>query len=145
MPVNNMSVGQDYAFGLYSSDTGGIVDLGDVQQVKVTAQYHDIKSSPYNSTPRFGHIPDGFKGTFTITRTGGQLENLQIQLNQAFNNGTVMKPGYLSESVRNIDGSISRYQYTGCDFKIVELVDVSREKVVTQTVEFMASDKVQIA
>lgn len=145
MPVNGMNVGRDYAFGLYDQNTGAVINLGDVQSVKITAVYHDIKSSPYNSTPKFGHVPDGFKGTITIVRTGAQLETLQLQLNAAFNAGTSMLAGFLNETVTNADGSVSRFQYTGVDFKIVEIADVSREKVVQQTVEFLASDKVPIA
>lgn len=145
MPVNNMNVGRDFSFGLYDSNTGALVPLGDVQTVKVTAVYHDIKSAPYNSVPRFGHVPDGYKGTMTIVRTGSELEELQLLLNQRFNNGNVMSPGYLNETVTNTDGSVVRYQYTGVDFKIVELSDVSREKVVTQSLEFMAADKVRLS
>lgn len=145
MSVNNMTVGRDYAFGLYDGTTGQIIDLGDVQSVKISAQYHDIKSMPYNGVPRFGSIPDGFKGSFEITRTKGDLEDLQYTLNAAFNMGAAMRPGVINETVNNPDGSVSRYQYTGVSFKIEEIADVSREKVIKQTVSFMASDKVKIA
>lgn len=145
MPINGMSVGRDYSFGLYDGDSGTIVDFGDVQSVKITAQYHDIKSQPYNGDPRFGHIPDGYKGSFSITRTKGDLDDLQAAKEAMFRGGQIMAPGYLNETITNTDGTISRYQYTGVDFKIVELADVSREKVVTQTVEIMASGRVKIS
>lgn len=145
MPVNGMNVGKDYSFGLYDANTGEVIDFGDIQNVKITAIYHDIKSAPYNDVPKYGHIPDGYKGSMTITRTRAALEELQLKLNEKFNNGEVMKPGYLNETVVNTDGSVSRFQYTGVDFKIEEIADVSREKIVPQTMTFMASNKVQIA
>lgn len=145
MPVNGMNIGRDYSIGLYDATTGQLVDLGDVQDFTSTKQVHQIASRPYNGDPRFGHIPDGYKGSFSITRTGSTLESLQLQLDAAFKAGTVMKPGYISETVQNPDGTVSRFQYTGVDFVMERIADVSREKVVTQTVGWMASGKVQIA
>jgi hypothetical protein len=145
MSVNGMTVGQDYSFAFYDANTGTIIDLGDVQNVKVTAQKHDIKSQPYNGVPRFGYIPDGFKISFTITRTGQQLEDLQVAAVQRFNAGSVDRSGFLSETITNPDGSVSRYQYTGFCFFLTEVGDVSREKMITQQAEGMASDKIRIA
>ena len=145
MPVNGMSVGRDFTFGFYDANTGTVIDLGDVQNVQIAAGKHDIKSQPYNGVPKFGYIPDGYKISGTITRTNGTLEAFQVLMNQKFNNGEVIKPGYLSESVTNPDGTVSRYQYTGFTFFISDVADVSREKVVSMKFEGMASDKVQIA
>lgn len=145
MPVNGMNVGRDYSFGLYDATTGQGVDLGDVQKVSVDALYHQIKSQPYNDVPRYGAIPDGYKGSFEVTRTGAELELLQLRLNEAFNAGGALQPGYLSERVTNSDGSMTMFQYRGVSFTIEKIGDISRDAVVKQTVNFMASEKVQIA
>jgi hypothetical protein len=42
---------------------------------------------PYNAPPKFGYVPDGYSGHFTITRTGSQMEQLQIILANNFNSG----------------------------------------------------------
>jgi hypothetical protein len=145
MPVNGMSVGQDYSIGYYDANLGQIVDLGDVQNVKETAQKHDIKSQPYNGVPRFGYVPDGHKFSFTITRTGSELEDLQVAAAQRFNAGSVDRSGFLTKTITNPDGSVSRYMFTGFVFFLTEVGDVSREKTITQQAEGMASDKIRIA
>ena len=145
MPVNNMTVGRDYDFGLYDGITRQIINLGDVQSFRVTSAKHNIKSSPYNGDPKFGYIPDGYTGSFSIVRTNQQLEELALTLNETFNSGGSVKSGYLNETVRNPDGSVSRYQYTGCVFWLTDVADGSREKNITQTCEFMASNKKRIA
>ncbi len=145
MPVNKMNVGRDYTFGFYDGNTGTIVDLGDVQNVRVTANYHDIASRPYNDVPRFGYIPDGYSISFTITRTGPELEEFQLAASQRFNDGAIVKPGFLNETVTNQDGTVSRYQYTGFCFKVTDLGDISRESVVKMTCTGLASAKVKIA
>lgn len=145
MPINKMTVGKDYSISFYDGQSGVLIDLGDVQNVQITALKHDIKSMPYNDVPRFGYIPDGYKIDFTITRTGAQLEDFFVAAAAAFDNGQVQQPGFLNESILNSDGSTSRYQYTGFVTFLVDHGNISREKTVTLKLEGMASKKVAIA
>lgn len=140
-----MNVGVDYSITYYDSTTGGLINLGDVQSVKISAMKHDISSKPYNQVPRFGYVPDGFKIDFTITRTGSVLEDLMVRLSDNFNQGNVQGVGYLNETINNPDGSVSRYQYTNFVVFLTDHGDISREKVVSIHLEGMASDKVKIA
>jgi hypothetical protein len=140
-----MNVGVDYSLTYFESVSGGLINLGDVQDVKIAAQHHPIKSAPYNQVPRFGYIPDGYKIDFTITRQGSVLEDLMVAFSAAFNAGNVMGAGYLNESINNADGTISRYQYTNFVVFLTDHGDISREKTVTIKLEGMASDKVKIA
>lgn len=145
MSINGMTTGRDYTFGLFDPSSGQMIDLGIVEDVKISAQKHDIKGQPYNADPQFGYIPDGYKISFTLVRTGSKLENLALQNATTFRTGGALKPGYFQESVTNTDGTVSRYQYNGFVWWLSEVADVSREKVIKQTVEAMASYKVAIA
>ena len=142
MPVNGMNVGRDYQILYYDANQGLIQNLGDIQNVRITAQKHDIASRPYNQPPRFGYIPDGYRIDFTITRTGNQLEQLMVINETNFNNGAIMSPGYLQETITNPDGSISRYQYQNFVVYMTDVGDIARERVVSQRMEGMASTKV---
>ena len=145
MAVNSMSVGKDYVLVFVDGNTGAPVEFGDVQTFTITANKHDIKSSPYNDVPRFGYIPDGYKISFTITRVDSRLEDYQLDANERFNGGIHERAGYLNETVRNSDGTVSRYQYTGFVFWLGDIGDVSRDKVVSLKADAWASDKVRIA
>jgi hypothetical protein len=145
LPVNGMNIGVDYAITYYESVSGGLINLGDVQDVKIAALKHDISSKPYNQLPRYGYVDDGFKIDFTITRNGSILEDLMVTLSAQLNAGNVMGPGYLNETINNADGSISRYQYTNFVVFLTDHGDISREKTVTIKLEGMASAKVKIA
>ncbi|MCC3246676.1 hypothetical protein LG047_15350 [Methylocystis sp. WRRC1] len=144
MPINGMNVGRDYTFGYYDSNTGQMVDFGDIQSVSITADYTDVVSRPYNGPPRFGYIPNGFSISFTITRTGKDLEEFQLLAAQRFDEGQIDRPGYLSETVTNQDGTVSRYQYTGFVFKLTNLGEISRDTVIRQSGVGKASKKVKI-
>jgi hypothetical protein len=145
MPINGMTVGPDYTFGYYDANSGALINLGDVQNVQISRQKHDIASHPYNNVPRFGNIAAGYRITGTVVRGVSALEDFQITLDQMFNNGKAVQPGYLNETINNADGWISRYQYTNFTFALTEHGDVSREKTVTLKFEGMASDKVSLA
>jgi len=145
MPVNGINVGVDYSITYYESVSGGLINLGDVQDVRISAQKHDIASHPYNQVPRYGYVPAGFKVDFTITRNSSTLEDLMVAFSAAFNAGAVQGAGYLNETINNADGSISRYQYTNFVVFLTDHGDISREKIVTIKLEGMASDKVKIA
>jgi hypothetical protein len=145
MPVNGMNVGSDYTLLYYDGTSGALINLGDVQNVKIVALKHDIASKPYNDDPRYGYVPDGFKIDFSITRTGSVLEDLMVAFSQNFNAGSVQKPGYLNQTTVNPDGTVSRYQYTNFVIFLTDHGDIAREKVVTLTLEGMASRKNKIA
>jgi len=145
MPVNGMNVGVDYSISFYDGTSGTLIDFGDIQNVKITAQKHDIKSMPYNKVPRYGYVPDGFKIDFTITRTGSIIEDFMVAAEASFNAGNVQSPGFLNETIINPDGSVSRYQYTSFVIFLTDHGDISRDKTVTLALTGMASTKVQIA
>lgn len=145
MPVNGMNVGVDYSLNYFDASSGGLIELGDVQEVKIVAMKHDISSKPYNQPPRFGFVPDGYKIDFTITRSGPILEDLMVLLEANFNAGNVLAPGFLNETINNADGTVSRYQYGNFVVFLTSHGDVSREKVVTLSLEGMASTKKKLA
>lgn len=145
MSQNGMSTGRDYTLSYYDADTNSIVELGDVQNVKITARKHDIKSQPYNNDPRFGYIPDGYAVTFEIVRTGPELENFQLTQNTRFSEGLSNKAGFLNETITETDGSVSRYQYTKFVFFITDIGTITREAPVKMSAEGMASSKVPLA
>ena len=145
MPINAMNTGADYAFQYFSGQTGVLVNLTDVQDVRITANKHDVVTRPYNGSPRFGYVPDGLKIDITITRSLSVLEDLMVTYDQAFSQGQVLLPGFFNQTTNNADGTISRYQYTNAVFWVPNQGNVSRDKVVVLNVELWASQKTQIA
>ncbi len=145
MPGNAGNIGADYSITYYDSDSGALIELGDVQDIKITALKHDIKSAKYNDYPLYDYIDDGFKIDFTIIRNTPTLEDLMVRNSANLNAGRVRGAGYLNESIVNADGSTSRYQYTKFVFFLTDHGDISREKVVTIKGEGMASAKIPIA
>jgi hypothetical protein len=99
---------------------------------------------PYNGLPRYGYLPDGYKGNFSIKRVGSQLDLLQIQLIQLFNRGGLVNAGYINKQTVNTDGSITRFQYIRAVFWMDSVSSGSRDKEISQSVEWMASDCVVI-
>jgi len=70
------------------------------------------------------------------------MEGLMVINEANFNNGQIMSPGYLNETITNPDGTLSRYQYQNFVVFMTDIGDISRERVVSQRMEGMASVKV---
>lgn len=140
-----MTVGRDYSFAYFDTNTSQVIDLGDIQQISVRANKHAIKSMPYNGPPRFGYIPDGYSFSGTIVRTGAEIEEFQLSQAAAFDAGRTILAGYLNETVNNDDGSVSRYQYKGFVLWFDDLGTISRDATVQIRFEGMASYKTKIA
>ena len=145
MPVNGMNVGADYSLMYYDGTSGQLINLGDVQDVSITAPNHQVNSRPYNNVPRFGYVPDGYSGSFQIVRTKADVEQLQIRLSTLFNTGGTVLPGFINYTVNNSDGSVSRYQIVGAVFWLNKIASGAREKVIDQAVEWLGSDSVLVA
>jgi hypothetical protein len=145
MPVNGMNTGVDYSLQFFDGTSGTIIDLGDVQNVKITALKHDIKNMPYNAPPNYGYVFDGYKIDFTITRSDSAIEDFMVAAEAAFNAGSIQSPGFLQETITNPDGSISRYQYQNMVIFLTDHGNIQRDAPVTLALEGMASTKITIA
>ena len=143
MPTNGMNTGVDYALFYVDSDAG-IVNLGDVQDVDIKAGHHLLKNTPYNDDPSFAYVEDGYAINFQITRTGSALEDFMVAAAAKFRAGSIVKSGYLQQTIANPDGSISRYQYQNMVIFLTDHGNISRDKTVTLRLEGMASRKVAI-
>lgn len=145
MPSNAGSIGSDYSLGYFDANSNSLINLGDVQNVKIQAQKHDLKNMPYNGPPKYDFMPDGHKISFSIVRTSSLLEDIAVAREAKMNAGGFNYSGYLNETITNPDGSVSRYQYTGFVFFLTDHGEISRDKLVMLSGEGMASQKVQIS
>lgn len=139
-----MNTGTDYALFYYDGATGQLVNLGDVQVIDIKAVHKTIKNEPYNQSPAYAYVPDGYQIEFSITRTGPDLENFFAAAEASFNAGAVQKPGYLQSQVTNPDGSISRFQYQRMVIFLTDHGSIARDRPVTLKLEGYASTKVPI-
>jgi hypothetical protein len=145
MPSNAGTIGGDYAIQFYDGVTGLLQDLGDVQNFKMTPLKTDLKNMPFNNDPVYDYMPDGHKITFTITRTDSRWDDFHSTREANVRNGKRNVSGVLNKSVVNADNSTSRYQYQGFVFWVLDLGDVSREKLTQVQCEGMASKMIKIA
>lgn len=144
MPMNGIGAGVDANFGFYDSNTGAVINFGSVQAFDIKHKKHDLVDRPYNAPPIHAYVDDGYSGSITVLRNGAQLEDLQIQLTRLFNAGGVVKSGYLNLIMNNPDGTVSKRQYTKCVFFLTDMGSISREKTISQTIELMATELVNL-
>lgn len=145
MPINQMNVGTDYSFSVYNGTSGTLQDFGNIENIKINGQAHELKVTPYNGPPLFGFASDGYHITFEIARSDSSLEDYQVAYDALFNSGGLFAPGFFNQTINNPDGTVSMYQYTNFVFRLDSHGDVSREKPVKLSVIGRASEKISLA
>ena len=143
MPVNNFTVGKDVSI-VIQTPTGNLTIPG-LTDFTADPNWTDLKSKPLDGVPIHGYIPDGWKLSFKWDRTSPVLDNYFAQLEAAYFAGGNQLGGTVYETIREADGSISQWRYTGVVIKLDKGGDFSGDKKVEQSFSGMASLKIKVS
>jgi hypothetical protein len=142
MPVNNFSVGTDVSLNI-NTPSGPL----NVQVTDFTADpvFNELKSKPLSGVPIFGYIPDGWKGMFRLDRNGPNVDNFFAAAEAAYYAGQNLPAGSILQTIREADGSITQWRYTGVVLKFDKAGDWNADKKVEQEIGFMAGRRIKVA
>jgi len=143
MPVNDFSVGKDVSLTIVTSY--GTTVFSGLTNFTADPMTTDLKSKGIDGTPRFGFIPDGWKGSFTLDRLDPSVDNYWAQVEADYFAGKNIKAGSISEIITEADGSITEWKYTGVILRLERAGDWGGDKKVEQTISFEAAFKKRIS
>ena len=116
--------------------------LGHVMDIDTDATDTAIKIVPISN----GGIPvhqvvwEGGTGYFSFTRVNGNLNQMILDLMQAYHQNGIIPQFTLSISVMNRDGTVDEYLYTGVQFTKPRFGNFKAMKEVDQRLDFLWSD-----
>src|SRR5690242_2966779 len=111
MPINNFSVGKDVSLtAITSYGPLTLIGLTDFTADPMTT---DLKSKAIDGTPRFGFIPDGWKGSFKLDRLDASIDTYWAQVEADYYAGKNLQAGTINEIITEADGSITQWRYDG--------------------------------
>lgn len=142
MPVNQFSVGRDVSLTVVTSY--GPLKFAGLTDFMADPMTTDLKSKAIDGTPRFGFIPDGWKGSFKLDRIDPSVDNWWAQVEADYFSGKNVPPATISEIITEADGSISEFRYTGVVLRLEKAGDWGGDKKVEQTVVFEAAKRVKV-
>ena len=143
MPINNFSVGKDVSLTVVTSY--GTMKLSGLTDFSADPMTTDLKSKALDGTPRFGFIPDGWKGSFKFDRLDATVDNLWAQMEADYYAGKNLQAGTISEIITEADGSVSQWRYDGVILRLEKAGDWGGDKKVEQSISFEAAHKVKVS
>lgn len=155
MPVNKHITGQDVE--LVINVNGGELGLGGaaVSFIGVTGfssrqDTSDLRVKQINGEVRHLVLPDGWSGTFDITRQALSASGQDITLDDFFSRieaeyykGDDMGLAEITQRIKKQDGNYETYKFKDCALKLEDAGDYSGDSTVSVRVGFMASKRVK--
>lgn len=143
MPFNNFSVGKDVSLTVITSlGPLSFIGLTDFTADPMTT---DLKSKSIDGTPRFGFIPDGWKGSFKLDRLDPTVDNYWAQVEADYYAGKNIQAGTINEIITEADGSVTQWRYDGVVLRLEKAGEWGGDKKVEQSISFEAAHKLKVA
>jgi hypothetical protein len=143
MPVNNFTIGRDVALVIQTPN--GQLNVPGITDFTADPIVAELKSKPLSGIPQYGYIPDGWSISVKIDRMDATVDNFWAQFEAAYYAGGNQVGGTIFETIREQDGSVSQWRYTGVVLKLAKAGDFSGDKKVEQTLTGMASQKIRVS
>lgn len=110
MPVNSFSVGKDLTFTLVGPN--GNITLNGVTDYSTKPKFSKLDHKNINGNHLYAAIPDGWDITIRLDRADNTLDVFFANLEAAYFAGTNIAGGTISENIQEVNGSVSKFQYT---------------------------------
>lgn len=141
--IQGFNVGPDASFAISDQYGDVFIDdsLGYLTEFESQSQDIDLKVVPITQggIPVFQTLWSGVQGTLMITRVGPSFQQLFMDLMQGYYIAGLIPQFTLTLNVRNRDGSVDEYLYSGMQFSKPRFGNFRGTKEVDMQTEFHAS------
>lgn len=144
MPVNGHSVGRDISF-VVSLPNGGTLTLSGRTDYSIKPMFTDLKHKGLDGVTEFGEIPDGWQISMRLDRRTPEVDDYFARLEADYFAGVNNPAGTIYETIREIDGSITQFRYTGVVLKYDGAGDWKGDTLIPISVTAMASRRIKVA
>lgn len=143
MPQNNFSVGRDVSLDIITSN--GPLSFGLITKFTSKQDIVDKKVKGIDGITRHVRFPDGWSGTFDIERQDSTLDDYFATQEQQYYDGIAEQGATITETIQEVNGSISQYRYLGVLLKFDDAGDKSGDSTVMQKLSFVASRRIKVS
>ncbi len=143
MPVDGFSAGRDVTLTIVTAS--GPLDLNLITSFSARPEYAEVKVKGIDGVTRHVRFPDGWMGTFDVERADSTLDDYFAGQEAAYYAGVNEQPGTLTETITEVDGSVSQYRYTKVLLKFDDPGSWAGDQTVKQKLGFVASRRVKVA
>ena len=138
MPAAEFSVGRDASLTIATTDQG-VLTFGILTDFDSKPMTAEIKVIGLDGIMRPAYLPEGWQGSFEYTRQDSQIDDYFAQLEDNYYSGGDLPSATITETITEIDGSITQYRFENVALKTDDAGKWSGNKEVKMKVDFMAS------
>jgi hypothetical protein len=143
MPQAGLNIGSDYRFDIYTST--GLLTLPTLLNFKKRKLTQKMTVKPLNTLPiHLSFQEGGWEGSFEVSRADATLDAYFAAFEAAYYAGINQPAGFIQETIQEISGPPSTFQFQGVTLYFDDAGDAEAEKNVVQRVSFLASTRVQL-
>ncbi len=141
--INGFNVGTDVRFAI-SDQFGQVFSdqmLGHMMEFESESDDTELKVVPITTggVPIYTTLWSGIRGTMMFTRVNGTFQKMFMELMDAYYAAGIISQMSITATVRNRDGSVDEYLYTGVQLSRPRFGNYRSTKEVDLRVEFRAS------
>lgn len=122
----------------------GVITLSLIVDFQSRQMVSKLKSSGLDGVTRFYNVPDGWSGAITIDRANSALDDLITAYEAAYYNGSTRVQGTITETIQEVDGTISQWRYSNCEFECPDAGNWRKDSNVSPKLDFEASRRTRI-
>ena len=143
MPIGNFTVGRDISLSIVTSS--GPLQLNLITAFRSKQEIIEIKVKGLDGVTRFVRFVDGWTGSFQIERRDPTVDSYFSQLEANYFAGQSERPVSITETVTEIDGSVSQFRYKEVYLKLDDAGEYKGDSTVKQSISFVARERPQIS
>ena len=110
------------------------------QPVTVNQKFKGLSGNPMHEV-----IPDGHRGSFSVRRKDSTLDDWWARFEADYYAGVKLPVSTITETITNVDGSVSQFRYTGVVFDIEDLGQRKADQAIVAKLNFQASRRSKVA
>lgn len=143
MPQGKFNVGRDVTLKIVT--TVGSLDLSNLTSFKSKLDETVQKIVLVNGKTKHLRFLEGWSGSFDLERSSAQIDAYfsLLELNQKL--GIREPPASITETVQEVNGSVSQFRYKGVILSYQDAGEVAGNKSIKQSLNFVAEERPQIA
>lgn len=143
MPQGGLNIGKDYRFDFYMPT--GTLTLPTLLKFTKKKLNQKLTVKPLNGLPIHLNFQEGgWEGSFEVSRKDSTLDDYFAAIEAAYYAGVNLPDGVIQETIQEISGPPSTYQYQGVVLYFDDAGDSEAEKNVIQKVSFCATTRIKL-
>ena len=143
MPINGYSAGRDVTTTIVTSS--GPVKFSQITGFHSKPSYATGKIKKINGKTDHWRFPDGWDGGFDLERADSAADDYFAQVEADYEAGINELPGTITETITEVDGSVSQYRYNGVLLSLDDAGNKTGNGTIQMKISFVSSGRVKVA